>query len=241
MAVSGARCSLAALLIASARAGPWCARMSRLMFCLLALGRVTEAPMALMLSALTGFLLLGANYALYGIAAASIRSASAAPDPALASACRPRWSHLGPAVGRYLAQWWHGGRSSHLLHGAFCSGSRPCGLHARPLSARRMTTHDAFGDGGALHSVFHPTTVAVLGAARQAGHTGLTRCSPGSWRVSRGSVVAVDSGEQSNVSEFVSIAISQTFRPVEIWRSWLRRAIAYSRPSSCARVRESRA
>ena len=40
-----------------------------LMLCLLALGRVTEAPRALMLSALTGFLLLGANYALYGIAA----------------------------------------------------------------------------------------------------------------------------------------------------------------------------
>ncbi len=41
-----------------------------LMVCLLALGRVTEAPQALMLSALTGFLVLGANYALYGIAAA---------------------------------------------------------------------------------------------------------------------------------------------------------------------------
>ena len=41
-----------------------------LMLCLLALGRVTEAPQALMLSALTGFLVLGANYALYGIAAA---------------------------------------------------------------------------------------------------------------------------------------------------------------------------
>lgn len=40
------------------------------MLCLVALGRVTEAPKALMLSALTGFLLLGANYALYGIAAA---------------------------------------------------------------------------------------------------------------------------------------------------------------------------
>ena len=40
-----------------------------LMLCLLALGRVTEVPQALMLSALTGFLLLGANYALYGIAA----------------------------------------------------------------------------------------------------------------------------------------------------------------------------
>jgi MFS transporter, AAHS family, 3-hydroxyphenylpropionic acid transporter len=41
-----------------------------LMLCLLALGRVTEASQALMLSALTGFLVLGANYALYGVAAA---------------------------------------------------------------------------------------------------------------------------------------------------------------------------
>jgi AAHS family 3-hydroxyphenylpropionic acid transporter len=41
-----------------------------LMLCLLALSRVTEAPKALLLSALTGFLVLGANYALYGIAAA---------------------------------------------------------------------------------------------------------------------------------------------------------------------------
>ena len=41
-----------------------------LMVCLLALSRVTEAPKALMLSALTGFLLLGASYALYAIAAA---------------------------------------------------------------------------------------------------------------------------------------------------------------------------
>ena len=41
-----------------------------LMLCLRALSRVTGAPAALTLSALTGFLLLGANYALYGIAAA---------------------------------------------------------------------------------------------------------------------------------------------------------------------------
>jgi acyl-CoA synthetase (NDP forming) len=35
-----------------------------------------------------------------------------------------------------------------------------------------MTTHDTFGDGGALHLFFHPTTVAVLGATSEPGTLG---------------------------------------------------------------------
>ena len=107
-----------------------------LMLCLLALGRVTEAPQALMLSAVTGFLLLGANYALYGIAADYYPKRVRGTRIGRLRQRRPRWLHPGPPVGRHLAQRRHGGRSSHRLHGALCSRSRPCGLHPRPLSAR---------------------------------------------------------------------------------------------------------
>jgi acyl-CoA synthetase (NDP forming) len=58
--------------------------------------------------------------------------------------------------------------------------------------------HDAFKDGGALHSIFHPTTVAVIGAAAEPGtlgHKALAGLTAGGFE---GSVVAVDSGQQSN-------------------------------------------
>ena len=108
-----------------------------LMLCLFALGRVTEAPKALLLSAVTGFLLLGANYALYGIAAAYCPKRVRGAGSGVSVSVGRVGSILAPLVGRYVAQWWHGGRSSHRLHGALCSRSRPRGLHARPLSARQ--------------------------------------------------------------------------------------------------------
>ena len=82
---------------------------------------------------------------------------------------------------------------------ALFSRSRPCGQHVRPLSSRRMTTHDSFGDGGALHAIFHPTTVAVIGATAEPdtlGHKALAGLTAGGFE---SSVVAVDSRQQSNV------------------------------------------
>lgn len=49
---------------------PLVASFAALIICLLALGGTTDITMALALSALAGFLLLGANYAMYGAAAA---------------------------------------------------------------------------------------------------------------------------------------------------------------------------
>ena len=60
-----------------------------------------------------------------------------------------------------------------------------------------MTTHDSFGDGGALHSVFHPTTVAVLGATAEPGtlgHKALAGLTAGGFERP---IVAVDSHERS--------------------------------------------
>jgi acetyltransferase len=58
--------------------------------------------------------------------------------------------------------------------------------------------HVAFEDGGALHSIFHPTTVAVLGATAEPGtqgHKALAGLTAGGFE---GSVVAVDPSQQDN-------------------------------------------
>jgi acetyltransferase len=57
--------------------------------------------------------------------------------------------------------------------------------------------HDAFGDSGALHAIFHPTTVAVVGATAEhtLGHKALAGLTTGGFERS---LVAVDVRQQSN-------------------------------------------
>jgi acetyltransferase len=57
--------------------------------------------------------------------------------------------------------------------------------------------HDAFGDAGALHAIFHPTTVAVVGATEEPylGHKALATLTMGGFERS---LVAVDFRQQSN-------------------------------------------
>jgi acetyltransferase len=58
--------------------------------------------------------------------------------------------------------------------------------------------HDAFGRGGTLRAMFHPTTVAVLGAADEPGTLGyktFARLATGGFE---GSLVAVDPRERPN-------------------------------------------
>ncbi len=59
-------------------------------------------------------------------------------------------------------------------------------------------SHDAFGDGGALHAIFHPTTIAVIGSAAEPdslGHMALAGLTAGGFE---SSLVAVDSRQQNN-------------------------------------------
>jgi acyl-CoA synthetase (NDP forming) len=60
------------------------------------------------------------------------------------------------------------------------------------------TAHDAFGDGGALHAIFHPSTIAIVGATAEPsslGHKALAALRAGGFEHT---VVAVDSHQRSS-------------------------------------------
>ena len=72
--------------------------------------------------------------------------------------------------------------------------------HARASVSRfvRDPAHDLFGEGGAIDAIFHPKTVAVVGATSQPGSLGYQTLAALSGSGFEGSVVAVDPGAQAN-------------------------------------------
>jgi len=72
--------------------------------------------------------------------------------------------------------------------------------HARASVPRfvRDPAHDLFGEGGAIDAMFHPKTVAVLGATSQPGSLGHQALAALSGSGFEGSVVVVDPGSQAN-------------------------------------------
>ena len=72
--------------------------------------------------------------------------------------------------------------------------------HARASVARfvRDPAHDLFGEGGAIDAMFHPKTVAVVGAISQPGSLGYQTLAALSGSGFEGSVVAVDPSAQAN-------------------------------------------
>jgi acetyltransferase len=72
--------------------------------------------------------------------------------------------------------------------------------HARASVPRfvRDPAHDLFGEGGAIDAMFHPKTVAVVGATSQPGSLGYQTLAALSGSGFEGSVVVVDPGAQAN-------------------------------------------
>src|ERR1700719_416044 len=72
--------------------------------------------------------------------------------------------------------------------------------HARASVSRfvRDPAHDLFGEGGAIDAMFHPKTVAVLGAISQPGSLGYQTLAALSGSGFEGSVVVVDPSAQGN-------------------------------------------
>ena len=66
--------------------------------------------------------------------------------------------------------------------------------HARASVSRfvRDPAHDLFGEGGAIDAMFHPKTVAVLGATSQPGSLGHQALAAVTGSGFEGSVVVVD-------------------------------------------------
>ena len=71
--------------------------------------------------------------------------------------------------------------------------------HARASVPRfvRDPAHDLFGEGGAIDAMFHPKTVAVVGATSQPGSLGYQTLAALSGSGFEGSVVVVDPGAQA--------------------------------------------
>jgi acetyltransferase len=72
--------------------------------------------------------------------------------------------------------------------------------HARASVSRfvRDPAHDLFGEGGAIDAMFHPKTVAVVGAISQPGSLSYQTLAALSGSGFEGSVVVVDPGAQAN-------------------------------------------
>jgi len=72
--------------------------------------------------------------------------------------------------------------------------------HARASVSRfvRDPAHDLFGEGGAIDAMFHPKTVAVVGAVSQPGSLGYQTLAALSGSGFEGSVVVVDPSAQAN-------------------------------------------
>lgn len=88
--------------------GPLGFSYAALVVCLLALGATTDVSVTLWLSAITGFLLLGANYAMYGVAAACYPAAVRGTG---SGAC-VSVGRMGAVLGPMLAGIWLGGGAS---------------------------------------------------------------------------------------------------------------------------------